>query len=159
MAGEANALIAICHERPANLGHVGWGYEYPDGTWCVGAIEATLFENYPNGFWQRRAKSYDDAINYFRKMQERYNTTYNEFKYLTANGVPNWKAADIKMDWVRQQPYNVFGRNCMNSTFDILCSFSQGGRYSNGILPKPENNWLPNDWYEKVPYSARYSFW
>ncbi len=157
MAGEANALVAICHQRPFNLGHVGWGYEYPDGTWCVGAIEGSLFDNLPNGFWQRRAVNLNEAINYFRKMEERFGTTYEECKYLTVNDVPNPRGADAMMNWVSNQPYNVIGRNCMNSAYDILCAFSKGGRYSGGILPLPQNNWFPNDWYEKIPCSARYA--
>jgi hypothetical protein len=157
MKKEANAIIVLSRTRPFNLGHVGWGYEYPDGTWCVGAIEAELFQNFPNGFWKRRAKNLEEGINYFRKMEARFDANYDEFKYLRADSSPNWKAADDKMFWVEQQPYNIAGRNCMNSTYDILCAFSSGGHYNGSFLPRPEDNWIPNMWYDKIIASSRHT--
>lgn len=154
MKREANAIVVLSRTRPANLGHVGWGYEYPDGTWCVGAIEETMFQNFPNGFWKRRARNLEDAINYFRKMEARFDATYHEFKYLRADSPPNWNAADQKMFWVQQQPYNIAGRNCMNSTYDILCAFSQGGHYNGQLLPRPDDNWIPNWWFDKIVASS-----
>ncbi|HBC17595.1 MAG TPA: hypothetical protein DC022_02300 [Alcanivorax sp.] len=44
----------------------------------------------------------------------------------------------------------MFGRNCMNSTYDILRAFSRGGHFNGKILPSPDFNWIPNGWFNAI---------
>lgn len=150
----ARALIVLCPHRPEKLkikfGHVGWGYEYPNGEWRVGAIEGDEWDNSINGFWSVKVRSLDHALAYFTNMKKR-RAEYNVYKLLTVSQhiKPNPAYADKMATWVAHQPYDVFGRNCMNSAYDILKAFS-GGNYNSTVLPSPEQNWVPNDWFNKI---------
>lgn len=151
----ANAIVTICPHRPdllghPLLGHVGFGYEYPNGEWCIGAVEGTEWRNDLNGFWAVKVPNLQAALHYFSNMKN-YNAEYDYYKLLTVTtGVkPNPRYADQIVSWVAKQPYKLFGRNCMNSAFDILYAFS-GGRYNNSNLPNPNLNWIPNGWFNAI---------
>lgn len=159
---KANAIITICPHRPdvllgqPILGHVGFGFEYPNGEWCIGAVEGTEWGNDINGFWAVKVANLQSALRYFSNMKH-YNAEYDYYKYLTVTDgvIPNPKYADQIVSWVSRQPYNLFGRNCVNSAFDILYAFS-GGKYNNANLPNPNLNWIPNGWFNAIKTNEYY---
>ena len=155
---QANAIVVLCPKRPdlagqPLLGHVGWGFELPDGQWMVGAVEGDGWSNGNgmNGFWSRRVPGERQATQVFANMVHQ-GAEYNYFKYLTMTHQvwPDPDAAVRVMAWVSAQPYQLFGRNCMNSTYDVLRAFSRGGHFNGKILPNPDFNWIPNGWFNAI---------
>lgn len=149
----ARAMVTSCEHRPniANMniiGHVGWGFEYPDGSWCVGAIEGDQWRpsNF-NGFWARRVPSFGAALQYCASMAAR-GAEYDCYKLFTVPE-PRWQQADQAVAYVSRLKYELFGRNCMDSTYDVLRSFCGGGIYQGGVLPKPQDHIIPNDWFNQ----------
>ena len=162
---QANAIVVLCPKRPdlagqPLLGHVGWGFELPDGQWMVGAVEGDGWANGNgmNGFWSRKVPGEKQATQVFANMVH-YGAEYNYFKYLTMTSQvwPDPDAALRVMAWVSAQPYQLFGRNCMNSTYDILRAFSRGGHFNGKILPSPDFNWIPNGWFNAIQVPQRLS--
>ena len=149
-----NAMVAVCPHRPFNCGHVGFGFEYPNGTWRVGAVEGSDWSqgNRFNGFWTKHVKNFDAAMNQFAYMRH-LGAEYDRVKVMDMhpNVAPNPQFADKVTKWVSLQKYELAGRNCMDSAYDILLAFGLG--YTRTFLPRPEDNWFPNDWYNKLPAS------
>ena len=86
------------------------------------------------GFWTVRTH---DPI---APMRER---AYNEFKVIDldrGNSIYAWQV----VAWVSRKPYDIFGRNCMDITYDVLRAF--------GVphLPAPAHHWEPNHWFNHV---------
>ena len=72
--GKARAFVVICPHRPSLfgqplLGHVGWGYEYPNGEWSIGVVEGTEWNGGINGFWSYRVPNLQAALTYFSRMK------------------------------------------------------------------------------------------
>lgn len=157
------ALVVICPDRPdhiANqpvLGHVGWGYEYPDKTWCIGAIEGPDWQGSFNGFWARHAPDLRSALMYFADMGAKLDAQYDFYKLLTvSNGITaDHRAADRVVAWVREQEYNLIDRNCMDSTYDVLRAFANCA-YNDEKLPSPDSNWIPNGWFDEIKTDEYY---
>lgn len=154
----AHAMIVLCPTRPdlqgqPLLGHVGWGFQLPSSEWVIGAVEGDGWSrgNGFNGFWSRKVASLKSALQHFANMQYQ-DTEYNYFKLLTVtHGVfPDPDSALSVMKWVSGEKYELFGRNCMNSAYDILRAFSHGGRFNSDIVSAPELNWIPNGWYNAI---------
>ena len=153
--GKANAIVVLCPHRPdllgqPLLGHVAWGFEYPNGEWLIGAVEGPDWNGGLNGFWSVRRPNLRSALMYFAQMKNR-NAEYNYYKLLTVSpgAQPDPRYAERMARWVSQQKYELFGRNCMNSAYDILRAFS-GGQYNNTQLPHPDHNWIPNGWFNAI---------
>ena len=157
----ARALVVLCPKRPdlagqPLLGHVAWGFELPHGDWMIGAVEGDGWHqgNGFNGFWSERVPDLGQALRHFSQMAY-HQAEYNQYKLLTMtpNVYPDPDGAMQVMKWVSGQKYELFGRNCMNSAYDILRAFSRGGNYNHQVLPSPDLNWIPNGWFNaiKVP--------
>lgn len=158
---KAKAFIVICPHRPdllgqPLLGHVGWGYEYPNGDWCIGAVEGPEWGADHNGFWASRKRDLRSALLHFSGMKNR-DAEYDYYKLLTvSDGVePNPDYADQLVRWVQQEPYNLFGRNCMNSAYDILKAFADA-KFNGVDLPHPATNWIPNGWFNAIQTNEYY---
>jgi hypothetical protein len=122
----------------AGLGHVGWTFQYPDGSFCDGAVEnpAGTPTSPPGktGFWSQTVADPDPP------MQLR---AYDAFKlFEIETGAPD--QADKTVAWVATQPYLVIFRNCMDDTYDVLRSY--------GIpdLPMPMLEITPNRWFDQL---------
>lgn len=147
---QLRALVAVCHHRPFRFGHVGFGYQYTDGRWRIGATEGEGWHGVFNGFWTRTVADLDEALSAFAGMRAQGNE-YDAVKLLDvrATVTANPGFADEVLAWVQTLPYKVIDRNCMDSSFDVLNAYAPG--YAQGLLPKPEDHWLPNDWYAHLP--------
>ncbi|RLA63221.1 MAG: hypothetical protein DRQ78_07105 [Epsilonproteobacteria bacterium] len=158
----ARVIVVICPHRPeallnqALLGHVGWGYEYPDGTWCIGGVEGVDWQGISNGFWVKHAPNLDIALTYFSQMKYIFDTEYDYYKLLSVSKEvkANWEYADKVVAWIKTQKYNLFGRNCMNSTYDILCAYASS--YNDKTLASPHFNWIPNGWFNTIETDEYY---
>ncbi len=152
----AKAIVIICPRRPdlvgqPLLGHTAWGYEYPDGSWGIGAIEGENWQGSYNGFWALRVPNLRAALMYFAETGSKHGNEYDYYKLLTvSNGItPDWKAADNVVAWAKHQKYNLFGGNCMNRTYDVLRAFANCA-YNGKQLPSPDHNWIPNGWFNAI---------
>lgn len=159
MTAIVRALVAVCRHRPFNFGHVGWGYQHADGRWRIGAVEGVRWRaGNHNGFWDARVDTLDHALQVFAGMHAQ-RAEYDAVKVLRVRDTvsPSPHFADEVVEWVRQEPYRVIDRNCMDSAYDILRAFAAGYRGPGGdlgglgVLPKPEDRWLPNQWYDALP--------
>ncbi len=153
--GKANAIVVLCPHRPdlvgqPLLGHVGWGFEYPNGEWLIGAVEGPDWRGGINGFWSVRRPNLRSALLYFAQMKNQ-GAEYNCYKLLTVTRGTHVtpQNAENTVRWVSQQKYELFGRNCLNSAYDILRAFCNG-KYNFTDLPHPNTNWIPNGWFNAI---------
>ncbi|MEO0343138.1 MAG: hypothetical protein AAF198_06840 [Pseudomonadota bacterium] len=154
----AEAIVVLCPSRPdllgqPLLGHVGWGFELPNGEWVIGAIEGDGWENGNgfNGFWSERRLNLNAALQHFSTMIN-YGAEYNQFKLLRVaqNIAANPQGALEMMGWLSQQHYKLVDGNCMDATYRVLKTFSRGGYFHGQELPSPDFNWIPNGWYNAI---------
>jgi hypothetical protein len=125
------------------LGHVGWTFQYADGSYCDGAVEnqagTPVSPPGKTGFWTQRAIDPDPP------MQLR---AYDAFKlFEIETGTPDH--ADKTVAWVATQPYLVIFRNCMDDTYDVLRSFGIAN------LPLPFIEITPNRWFDQLSPAAQ----
>ena len=151
----AKAIVTSCEHRPNILGlniigHVGWGFEYPDGSWHVGAIEGSEWRksNF-NGFWGKHLPNLNSALDYLSSMAAR-GAEYDCYKLFTIDK-PNPLAADRAVRYVSRLAFEPLGRNCLASAYDVLRAFG-GGYYQGGLLPNPKQHGIPNDWFNQFEY-------
>jgi hypothetical protein len=120
------------------LGHVGWAFQYTDGSYCDGSVEnpagTPVSPPGQTGFWTQRVVDPDVP------MQLR---AYDEFKLFEVESVAPDRA-DKTVAWVGQQPYLVIFRNCMDDTYDVLRS------YGVPDLPLPFLEITPNNWFDQL---------
>lgn len=155
------ALVAICPHRPdlagqPLLGHVAWGYEYPDGTWLIGTLEGAGWQGSFNGWWAKRVPSLESALHYFANLKKI--AEYDAYKLLhVSEGIqPDFRQADRVVAWARNQEYKLTGMNCMNFSYYVLKAFANCA-YNRSVLPNPDFNWVPNGWFNAIQSTEHYS--
>ena len=131
------AMIFVRRSGAFGLGHVGWAYQYPGGTYEEGSVEnlsgAPVDPPGQNGFW--RAVTQDP----FAQMQWR---NYDAYKVLSID--PSYPSvADSTVAWLAQQYYVAVGLNCEDFTYDALRSYGAD-------LPWPLLHLAPNNWFDAV---------
>ncbi len=121
------------------LGHVGWSFEYPDGTYSDGGVEnrggMPVSAPYHTDFWRERTP---DFVSPMRLLD------YDSFKMIDV-GPSDPSKADETVAWIKDQPYLLLMRNCMDSTYDVLRSYGVQG------LPFPFLEITPNNWFDDLP--------
>jgi len=131
------AAVYVRRSGAFGLGHVGW---------CFG-VDATLFDagsvENPQGtpvtppdqmgFWNCGTTIPSVAFRH---------RGYDFFKVFTV-AKPDVAAALNAVQSVREQPYFVLGRNCMDDTYDVLRAFGL-------LLPPPYLAWFPNVWFDEL---------
>ncbi len=120
------------------LGHVGWSFQYNDGSYCDGSVEnpagTAISAPGQTGFWTERVVDPDLPM----KLHD-----YDLFKvFEIGSSTPD--RADKTVAWIATQPYLVIFRNCMDDTYDVLRSY--------GIpeLPPPMLEITPNNWFDQL---------
>lgn len=120
------------------LGHVGWTFQYTDGSYCDGSVEnpagTPISAPGQTGFWSQRVADPDVP------MQLR---SYDSFKLFVIDTSDSGQA-DQTVAWVATQPYLVIFRNCMDDTYDVLRSYGIPG------LPLPLLEITPNRWFDQL---------
>lgn len=125
------------------LGHVGWTFEYPDGSYCDGSVEnpagTPISAPGETGFWSQRVTDPDIPMRL---------RAYDAFKmFLIDSAAPG--QADKTVAWIATQPYLVIFRNCMDDTYDVLRSYGLPG------LPLPFLEITPNRWFDQLSPAAQ----
>lgn len=132
------AMIFLRRNAAFGLGHVGWAFQYNDGSYSEGAVEnpsgGPVEPPGQNGFWDSRVPEP------FAAMRAR---NYDAYK---AVQVVNFSTtdADNTVAWEAQQYYIAIGSNCEDFTYDVLTSYGAD-------LPLPFFHWAPNDWFAAIP--------
>ncbi|MBV9390030.1 MAG: hypothetical protein JOZ78_26705 [Chroococcidiopsidaceae cyanobacterium CP_BM_ER_R8_30] len=132
------AAVFVRRCGASGAGHVGWAFDYTDGTSNVGAVENT--QGYPlegpkdMAFWTVRTSEI------VAPMKLRH---YDEFKLIEVQH-PNPTDAWQAVQWVGHHWYAFAWYNCMDSTYDVLRAFGVPD------LPPPALHWLPNGWFDKI---------
>lgn len=125
------------------LGHVGWSFEYADGSYCDGSVEnpggTPVSPPGETGFWSQRVVDPDVP------MQLRIYDAFKMIEIATADS----DLADKTVAWVATQPYIVITRNCMDDTYDVLRSYGIPG------LPLPLLEITPNRWFDQLAATAQ----
>jgi hypothetical protein len=127
----------------SGLGHVGWTFQFADGSFSDGAVEnpagTPISPPGQTGFWSQTVADPDAPM----KLR-----AYDEFK-LFEIAAGNSDQADKTVAWVATQPYLVIFRNCMDDTYDVLRSY--------GIpdLPLPMLEITPNRWFDQLSPAAQ----
>lgn len=127
----------------SGLGHVGWTFQYTDGTYCDGSVEnpagTPVSAPGETGFWSQRVADPDPP------MQLR---AYDFFKLFVIDAADSIQA-DTTVAWIATQPYFVIFRNCMDDTYDVLRSYGVPG------LPLPLLEITPNRWFDQLSPAAQ----
>jgi hypothetical protein len=134
----AVAVVFVRRSGADGIGHVGWAFGCGDQTFNAGSVENPhhTLHTQPQkmGFWTIRTR---DPI---APMREH---AYNEFKVIElAHADPGYAWRVVA--WASRKPYDVFGRNCMDVTYDVLRA------YGVPHLPVPAHHWEPNHWFDRV---------
>ncbi len=133
------AAAFIRRSGAEGLGHVGWSFQYSDGTYRGGSVEnpagMPVMPPGGTGFWSERIL---DPVAPMRLL------SYDVFKMFE---VPNSDhgRADSTVAWIAQQPYVVIFRNCMDDAYDVLRA------YGVPALPLPMLEITPNHWFDSLP--------
>ena len=143
MPGMMRAGAFVRRSGADGLGHVGWTFQYPDGSFCDGAVEnpagTPMSPPGQTGFWTQTVVDPDPPM----KLRD-----YDAFKlFEIPTGNPD--QADKTVAWIGLQPYLVIFRNCMDDTYDVLRSY--------GIpdLPLPMVEITPNRWFDQLSPAAQ----
>src|SRR5579859_2485188 len=125
------------------LGHVGWTFQYSDGSYCDGSVEnpagTPVSAPGQTGFWTQRVSDPDIPMRLL---------SYDAFK-LFAIDASSPDQADKTVAWIANQPYLVIFRNCMDDTYDVLRS------YGVPDLPLPFLEITPNRWFDQLSPAAQ----
>jgi hypothetical protein len=144
---------AVVFLRPggaSGLGHVGFGYDLLDArNWLVGAVENPQGGNQPagqTGFWCQCVPNAETAMcNPTMFGAPRGTLAYSAAKIVVV-AEPRLDAAHAKLTEWQNRPFDVFGGNCMNCTYDVLTAYG-------AVLPDPTQNpliWAPNSWFNAI---------
>jgi hypothetical protein len=138
------AIVFLRRHAAHGIGHVGWAFADGADTFNAGAVEnprGTLHTPPAEmGFWTLRTRDPAEPMRARR---------YDEFKVIDVEQADPTFARRV-VAWVRQQPYDVVGCNCMDVTYDVLRA------YGVPHLPVPAHHWEPNHWFDHVPGSHYY---
>jgi hypothetical protein len=131
-------VVFVRRSGADGVGHVGWAFDGGDGTFNTGSEENPrhTLRTRPQqmGFWMIRTR---DPI---EPMRER---AYAELKVIDlAEGDPAYAWQVVA--WLSHRPYDVFGHNCLNMTYDVLRAYGVPN------LPAPAHHWEPNHWFDRV---------
>jgi hypothetical protein len=140
-----NAAVFVRKSGASGFGHVGWAFAIDATTFDDGSVEnppGTPFTPpSEDGFWECEVSA-GHFVKPFVPMG------YDHYKTLTAPN-PDPDAALQTVNWIRTQPYNLFGQNCEDDVYDVLRAF--------GVPDLPAPTWLdaiPNKWFADLPGTA-----
>lgn len=121
----------------AKGGHVGWAFDFSADLTDCGGVEdprgLPSCDPAEMGFWTQSSATPVSVM-------ASHAPVYDALKYVdVAYGDPRGAYATVL--WVAQQPYTLFGRNCMDDVYDVLRSYGMPN------LPPPVLHWFPNNWF------------
>ncbi len=120
------------------LGHVGWTFEFGNGSYSDGSVEnqagTPVSPPGQTGFWAEMVSDPDAPM----KLK-----LYDAFKLFEIE-TGDLDQAQKTVAWIATQPYIVVGRNCMDDTYDVLRSYGVPN------LPPPMLEITPNHWFDRL---------
>lgn len=132
------AYAFVRYNSGDGAGHVGWGFELPDGRVCVGSVEnhsGHLFTPAGDmGFWCE--PHYDFAV---RMLHGRYDDLRH---FEVPHG--NYTDAYRVTRWIKESAYRAATRNCEDDVYDVL------RMYGVQDLEAPFFNWFPRWWFSRL---------
>lgn len=142
--------VVFCRRSGANgLGHIGWGFNLPNGMWVVGSMENPSGQPFEptgwTGFWYKEVANAHVAMRGPAAFGAPPGTPpYDEAKELDVP-VANVGAANAMIQSWAMRGFNVSSGNCMGCAFDILHAFG-------AAMPDPSswNNLIPINWFNTI---------
>ncbi len=124
-------------------GHTGFAFALPNGRWAVGAVEnpkgMPIVSPGETGFWSLVCNAADVDAYFTNKHPMNY--PYDAYKTIAVANA-NFYAAQAEIaDW-HQKPYELVGKNCMDTTIAVLTAFG---------AKLPPVKLRPNDWFNSIP--------
>jgi hypothetical protein len=131
------AAAFVRYNGADGMGHVGWAFDFSEDLTDCGGVEDPrgLPSSDPAdmGFWTQSTTTPVAVM-------ASHAPVYDALKYVDlAEGDP--RGANATVLWVAEQPYTLFGRNCMDDVYDVLRSYGVRN------LPPPVLHWFPNNWF------------
>ncbi|MDF3029981.1 MAG: repeat protein [Moraxellaceae bacterium] len=145
------AWVFVRYSGAANLGHVGWAFQWDDSRTICGATENPSGGGFgvpakDKGAWHT-CIPVQDVLREFTRTHFGC-PGYDAVKVIDVAN-PNPGHAWNVMSWCEQQDYWVTGvprgRNCMDDAFDVLTAMGLSN------LPWPTLNPMPNGWFNAMP--------
>jgi len=132
------------------FGHVGFGFQLPNGQWTVGSMEnpSGWPVNLPGwtGFWSRTVADPLAAMrNPLAAGAPKGSPPYVAAKRIDVIA-PRLPRAQAALQQWASRPFAATGGNCLNCTFDVLYAFG-------AAVPDPTPNpalWAPNNWFDAI---------
>jgi len=120
------------------VGHVGWGFELPNGTWNFGANDGALSSTTSdtregNGSRATMLADFADAASGAN--------AYTEYKCVTVRAA-NASAAQQEVTRERNESYSIlYNRDCESQVYNVLSKY--------GVKNLPSDSWdrVPNNWF------------
>jgi hypothetical protein len=137
MSFRARAAVFVRIGGAEGAGHLGWAFDVNDSLTDAGAVEnpggCPVALPGETGFWTSETA---DPIAAMQDPQH----AYDMLKYVDV-AAPDLTTTFKTLLWIKQQPYCVFGRNCMDDVYDVLRAYGVPN------LPPPVDHWAPNAWF------------
>lgn len=134
----ALAYVFVRYHSGDGAGHVGWGFELPDGRVCAGSVEnhsgSLLTPPKEMGFWRECTYGFVDE---FAKR------SYDDARVLHARRADYLQAYRVTK-WIDQSAYRAASRNCEDDVYDVLRA------YGVEDLEAPFFNWFPRRWFSRL---------
>ena len=107
-------------------GHVGFGFQVDDHTYCVGAVEVVNGQTRHDlmNFWTALT---DDPLRFMCTQNPYGPLTRYDMAKMVAVPSPVVAAAQSKMKTISQIDYNLFSQNCRTDTVEILEAYGVTG--------------------------------
>lgn len=139
ISGEACVINAP--NEVNNWGHVGWGFELPNGTWWFGANEGNTLL-FPSKTWFHDA-SWASMLATFIGGGPYHNTGYTRYRCVTVPA-SNPSAAEEVAISESNEPYKIPLADCESQAYNVLRSYGVRN------LPDDATVWFPNDWFNDL---------
>lgn len=138
-----------------DVGHVGWGFELPDGRFCCGATENVdaHFQIPPgqrNEAWYKLVPNLQAMLQEMRLPHFGEGNQYNAYKCVSlTNAYPDRAYAQAKQNLERG--FGGLGNNCLDHMGHVLEAYGvpwhdRGGNPRWG-MPWKQTNPAPNQWF------------
>ncbi|MDQ8036167.1 MAG: GYF domain-containing protein [Pedobacter sp.] len=151
----ANALVFVNKSIPAQLGHIGWGFQLADGSYCYGSKEIAgalaILPGQPNGVFIKRG-SFEAMLQDMRGGGHNGNNhpifSYSAYKHVfIPRGNPGAAAAFAEAS--KGDGYALLANNCMDNAFRVMIAYG----IRDDVIPNPSLNpgqWIPNNWFAAI---------
>ena len=134
--------VYVRRNSAAGAGHTGFAFAMPNGQWTVGAVEnpqgLPIASPGDTGFWSTICSAADVDAYFTNKHPMNY--PYDAYKTIYVANANFYAARAEVAEWY-QKPYELIGKNCMDTTIAVLTAFG---------AKLPPVKLRPNDWFNSI---------